>query len=66
MKILKIHAEENGGGANQIACALLRGYIGTGNQTRMAVRHKNSNWEAIYEVPNEKKRILFIDRPKVF
>tara|TARA_B100000212_G_scaffold341412_1_gene324522 strand:+ start:791 stop:2140 length:1350 start_codon:yes stop_codon:yes gene_type:complete len=64
LKILKIHAEENGGGANQIACALLRGYIGAGNQTRMAVRHRNSNWEAIYEVPNEKKRNIIYRQTK--
>ena len=56
MKILKINAEENGGGANQIAFALLQGYIKMGHHSRMAVGHKSSQREYIYEVPNENER----------
>ena len=56
MNILKIHAEESGGGANQIASALLRGYQKKGHKSRMAVGHKDSNCDSIFQVPNEEER----------
>ena len=64
MNILKIHAEESGGGANQIAGTLLRGYLKAGHPSQMTVREKNSNWNEIFEVPNEDSRNIFYRQTK--
>ena len=59
MNILKLNAEVLGGGANQIATALLDSYFENGHQVMMGVRGipktvKENRF--IFEIPNEEQR----------
>ncbi|MDA8990803.1 glycosyltransferase [Opitutales bacterium] len=67
MKILKINAEELGGGANQIAKSLLDSYSKNGHITTMGIRGirkgKNQN-SLIFEIPNEQSRNFIYRKAK--
>ena len=67
MNILKINAEEYGGGANQIAHSLLMSYMHLEHQAIMGIRgiRKGNNQNPlIFEIPNEQSRNFFYRKAK--
>jgi hypothetical protein len=67
LNILKINAEEYGGGANQIAHSLLMSYMHLEHQAIMGIcgiRKGNNQNPLIFEIPNEQSRNFFYQKAK--
>jgi glycosyltransferase involved in cell wall biosynthesis len=65
LNILKVNAEDFGGGANQIATSLLSEYNKKSHIAKLFVREKNFDDPKIIQVPNEENRNIFYKLNKI-